>query len=186
MATHRRRARSEPGIFSIDPYGLIWMTLIYLAVMMVKWWYISPGNPQDNNCVACVVAVLWILSVLTFSLLSLFWIFWSKKYEKGITFVFFLSLICLILAVADYFAARYVTGKLFYGGVLRWEESQASYLIDTFIPHSIGLLVIASVLYSIIRVFFCRDLVEKPLVFTFGAIIVLSVIPLVYIGLILY
>ncbi|MCI0507363.1 MAG: hypothetical protein L0Z73_14820 [Gammaproteobacteria bacterium] len=162
------------------------MALIYLAVMVAKWWYFSPSNPQDNNCVACVVAVIWILTMLIFAVLSLFWIFWSKKYEKGITFVIFLSLICLLLAVVDYFAAHYVVGKLFYGGVLRWEESQASYLIDTFIPHSIGLLVISSLLYSVIRVLTCHDLVEKPLVFTYGVIIVLSVIPLFYIGLKLY
>jgi hypothetical protein len=186
MATGRRRARSQSGILSKDPYGVIWMGLIYLGVLISKWWYFSPANPEDNNCVACVVAVAWILSILIFTLLSIFWVLWSKKYQKGITFAFFLGLLCLILVILDYYAVQFVVGKLFYGGSLRWEETQASYLIDTFIPHTIGLLVITSVLYTMIRVFICRDLVEKPLVFTFGAILVLAVLPLFYIGLKLY
>ncbi|WP_455207636.1 hypothetical protein [Kaarinaea lacus] len=186
MVTGRRRTRSRSGILSKDPFGLLWMALIYLAVMIAKWWYFSPADPQDNNCVACVVAVIWILSVLIFTLLPLFWVFWTKKYEKGVTFVFFLSLLCLILVIVDYYAAHFVIGKLFYGGSLRWDESQASYLIDTFIPHTIGLLIITSQLYTMLRVFICRDLVEKPLVFTFGAIIILAVIPLFFIGLKLY
>ena len=186
MATGRRRARKESGILSKDPYGLIWMGLIYLAVLISKWWYFSPANPEDNNCVACVVAVVWILSILIFTLLSIFWVLWSRKYEKGITFAFFLGLLCLILVILDYYAVQFVVGKFFYGGSLRWEETQASYLIATFIPHTIGLLVITSVLYTMMRVFICRDLVEKPLVFTFGAILVPAVIPLFYIGLKLY
>ncbi|HEY5602626.1 MAG TPA: hypothetical protein VIM41_05920 [Gammaproteobacteria bacterium] len=94
-----------------------------------------------------------------------------------------LSLICLILAVIDYYAAQLVVNKLLYRGALRWEESQAPYLVDTFIPHTIGLLLISAMLYSVIRVFFCRDLVEKPLVYAFGAIVVVAVIPLFYVGL---
>ena len=186
MATHRRRQRSRSGFLSKDPYGLIWMALIFLGVMIAKWWHFSPSNPEDNNCVACVVAVIWIISILVFTLLSMFWVLWSKKYEMGITFVFMLCILCLILALVDYHVVQFVIGKLFYGGSLRWQESQASYLIDTFIPHSIGLLVISSIFYSMIRVFLCRDLVEKPLVYTFGAIVVLSVLPLFYIGLWLY
>jgi len=186
MATGRRRARSDSGILSKDPYGLIWLGLIYLGVLISKWWYFSPANPEDNNCVACVVAVTWILSMLVFVFMSLFWVIWSRKYQKGITFAFFLGLLCLILVIVDYYVVEFVVRKLFYGGSLRWEESQASYLLDAFIPHTIGLLVITSVLYSMLRVFICRDLVEKPLVFTFGVILVVSVIPLFYIGLKLY
>lgn len=186
MATHRRRTRSESGLLGKDPYGLVWLGLVYLAVLISKWWYFSPADPADNNCVACVVAVVWFLSVLLFVPLSLFWVFWSRKYEKGITFAFFLGLFCLILSILGYYAAEFVIGKLFYGGSLRWDETQASYLLDTFVPHTIGLLVITSMLYTMLRVFICRDLVEKPLVFTFGAILVLAVIPLFYIGLKLY
>ncbi|WP_455220306.1 hypothetical protein [Kaarinaea lacus] len=186
MATGRRRTRSQSGIFSKDPYGLLLMGLLYLAVLVSKWWYFSPDNLEGNNCVACVIAVVWILSMLVFTLLSLFWVLWSRKYQKGITFAFFLGLLCLILVIVDYYVVEFVIGKLFYGGSLRWEEAQASELLDSFIPHNIGLLAITSVLYSMLRVFICRDLVEKPLVFTFGAILVLSVIPLFYIGLKLY
>ena len=187
MAT-RRRHRSEAGssIFSKDPYGLVWLALIYLSVMIAKWWFINPANPEDNNCVSCVVAVIWLLSVLVYTVLILFWIGWSRKYEKGTTFVFFLGLLCLLLAVADYYVVQFVVGKLFYGGVLNWQESQASYLIDTFIPHSIGLMLVSSVFYSMLRVLVSRDLTEKPLVYTFAAILLLSVIPLYFLGLLLY
>lgn len=187
MATKRRhRSRSSSSILSKDPYGLIWLALIFLSVMIAKWWFLSPANPEDYNCVACVVAVIWILAVLVHAILILFWIGWSKKYEKGITFVIFLSLLCLVLALLDYQVAQFVIGKLFYGGVLNWQESQASYLIDTFIPHSIGLLLVSSVFYSMLRVFVSRDLVEKPLVYTFAAIVGLSAIPLYLLGLLLY
>ena len=99
MATSRRRQRSQSTLLSKDPYGLVGLALIYLAIMVAKWFYISP--PEGDNCVGCVIAVIWIVSMLVFSLLSIFWIFWSRKYDKGTTFVFFLCLLCLLLAVVD-------------------------------------------------------------------------------------
>ena len=184
----RRRHRSKEGssIFSKDPYGLVWLAMIYLAVMIAKWWFLSPANPEDNNCVACVVAVIWLLSILLHILLVLFWVGWSKKYKKGATFVFFLSLFCVILAMVDFYLVKFVIGKLYYSGMLNWQEAQSSELIDTFIPHSVGLMLVSSVFYSMLRVFLSRDLVEKPLVYTFAAILMLSVIPLYFLGLVLY
>jgi len=184
----RRRRRSEAGssIFSKDPFGLVWLVLIYLCVMVAKWWFISPANADDNNCVACVVAVIWLIAIVVNLALVLFWIGWSKKYEKGLMFVFFLSLLCLILAGVDYYVVQFVVGKLFYGGVLNWQESQASELIDIFVPHSVGLLLVTSMFYSMLRVVVSRDLVEKPLVYTYAAILILTTGPLYLLGTLLY
>lgn len=186
--TNRRRQRSHgsSGILSKDPFGLIWLAIIYLAIMIAKWWYISPAKPEDNNCVACVVAVIWLLSILLFVGLALFWVLWTKKYEKGPVFVFFLFLACLILTIADFYVLHFVIGKLFYGGMLNWQESQASYLIDVFVPHSVALLLVCSVFYTVIRVLMCRDLSQPALVYTVSAILLLTVVPLSLLGLILY
>ena len=187
MATKRRqRTQRNDNLLSKDPYGLIWLSILFLAVMIVKWWVISPANKEDGNCIACVVAVIWLLSVIIHLLLVLFWIGWSSKYEKGIAFVFLLCLLCLVLAGIGYAALEFVVGKLFYGGVLNWQETQASELIDIFIPHSVGLLLISSIFYSMVRIFFCRDLAEKKLVYLFASIIVLSILPLYFLGLIAY
>jgi hypothetical protein len=187
MATKRRkRAQSGDSLLSKDPYGLIWLSLLFLIIMVVKWWVISPANKEDGNCVACVVAVIWLLSVIIHLLLVFFWVGWSSKYEKGAVFVFFLCVICVALAALDYAVIQFAVGKLFYGGVLNWQESQASELIDILIPHSVGLLLITSVFYSMIRVFLCRDLAEKKLVYLFATVVVLSVLPLYFLGLIAY
>lgn len=188
MASKRkqRSSRSEGNLLSKDPYGLIWLSLIFLVVMTVKWWLISPANPEDSNCVACVVVVVWLLSVLVHLLLVFFWIGWTKKYEKGVAFVFFLGLLCLLLAVIDYSVVQFSVGKLFYGGVLSWQEAQASYLIDIFIPHSVGLLLISSIFYSMLRVMISRDLAEKKMVYLLASIVMLSVVPLYFLGLIAY
>lgn len=187
MATRRRqRANSGDSLLSKDPYGLAWLSILFLVVMVVKWWVISPSYRDAGNCVACVVAVVWLLSVIIHLLLVFFWIGWSKKYEKGTAFVFFLCLLCVIIAAIDFKVVQFSVGKLFYGGVLNWQESQASELIDVFIPHSVGLLLITSVAYSMIRVFVSRDLAEKKMVYLFAAIVLISVVPLYFLGLIAY
>jgi hypothetical protein len=184
----RRRQRSQSGgsLLSKDPFGLVWLSIIFLAVMIVKWWVLSPANAEEGNCVACVVAVIWLLAIATHLLLVFFWMGWSKKYEKGTAFVFFLSLLCLFLAAVDFHVVQFAVGKLFYGGVLNWQESQASYLIDIFIPHSVGLLLISSIFYSMLRVFVSRDLAEKKLVYLFASIIMLAAVPLYFLALIAY
>jgi hypothetical protein len=184
MVPSRRRKRSQSTLLSKDPFGLVGLSLLYLIVMVAKWWYISP--PEGNNCVGCVVGVIWLISTGVFALLSVFWVLWSKKYAKGTAFVFFLCLLCLILVAVDYEVVKYVIGKLYYGGALRWQEADASYLMDTFIAHSLGLMLLSAIFYSTLRVFFCRELTEKPLVYVLNAIIMLSVLPLFYLGLRLY
>ena len=187
MATKRRhRSQAGSSIFSKDPYGLVWLALIYLLLMIAKWWIISPADPADNNCVACVVAVIWLLSILVQTPLILFWIGWTRKYEQGTTFVFFLCILCLILAIVDFYLVKFVISKFLYGGMLNWQETQAFYLIDVFIPHSVGLLALTSVFYSMVRAAVSRDLVEKPLVYTFIVIVVLTVLPLYILGMKLY
>ena len=187
MATRRRqRASSEGSTLSKDPYGLIWLSLIFLMVMVLKWWVISPENREAGNCVACVVAVIWLISVIVHLLLVFFWIGWSKKYEKGTVFVLLLSILCLVLAAVDYAAVHFAVGKLFFGGALNWQEAQASELIDIFIPHSIALLLISSITYSMIRIFFCRDLADKKLVYLMAAVITVSVLPMYFLGLVAY
>jgi len=187
MATRRRqRTHSGDNLLSKDPYGLIWLALLFLVILIVKWWVLSPEYRESGNCVACVVAVTWLVSVIIHLLLVFFWIVWSKKYEKGTAFVFILCLLCIVVAAIDYEVLKFSVGKLFYGGVLNWQESQASELIDVFIPHSVGLLLITSVAYSMIRVFVSRDLTEKKMVYLFAAIVLLSVVPLYFLGLIAY
>lgn len=187
MATRRRqRAQSSGNLLSKDPYGLIWLSLIFLTVMVVKWWVISPEYAESGNCVACVVSVVWLLSIIIHLLLVFFWIGWSKKYEKGTVFTLLLCILCLVLAAVDFKVMQFAIGKLFYGGVLNWQESQASELIDIFIPHSIGLLLISSICYSMIRIFTCRDLAEKKMVYLMATVIIVSVAPLYFLGLVAY
>lgn len=187
MATRKRhRASSGGSLLSKDPYGLVWLSLIFLAVMVAKWWVISPEYRESGNCVACAVAVIWLISVIIHLLLVFFWIGWSKKYEKGTAFVLLLSILCLALAAIDYKVMQFAIGKLFYGGVLNWQEAQASELIDIFIPHSIALLLICSITYSMVRVFVCRDLAEKKMVYLMATVIILSVAPLYFLGLVAY
>jgi len=188
MAHSRRRHQSASGgnIFSKDPFGTIWLALVFLVMLIGKWFVLSPGDPQDSNCVGCVVAVLWIMAILVSALMSLFWILWIQKFEKGTSFVFFLSIFSVVSAVIYYEFAVFVMGKLFYGGSLNWQESQASFLLDEFVPHSVGLFLVSMVLYSAVRMLFCRDLVDKPLVYSFSAILIVAVAPITYLGLWLY
>jgi len=187
MATRKRqRAQSGESLLSKDPYGLVWLSLLFLVVMVVKWWILSPEFREAGNCVACAVSVIWLLSMIVHLVLVFFWIGWSKKYAKGIAFVIFLSLLCLFLAAVDYQVVRFAIGKLFYGGVLNWQESQSTDLIDILIPHSIALLLISSLCYSMVRVFITRDLAEKKMVYLTASIILLSVLPLYFLSLIAY
>ena len=184
--TRRHRARSGSGILSKDPYGLFWLALIYLAILFVKWWIISPAKPEDTGCMACAMGVIWLLSVSLYSVLIFFWIGWTRSNAKGPVFVFFLAMLCLILTIVDYYVVKIVMSKLLYAGVFHWEESEAYNLIDILIPHSVALMALVSISYSMVRTLLCRDLVQKPLVYTFVGIVLLSSIPLYLMGIKLY
>jgi len=188
MANSRRRHHSASGgnILSKDPFGTTWFALLFLGMLIGKWFVLSPGNPDDNNCVGCVVAVLWTLGILVSVLASLFWILWAQKFEKGTSFVFFLSILGIFSSVIYYQFAEFVMGKLFYGGSLNWQDAHASYLLDELVPHSVGLFLVSMVIYAALRVVFCRDLVDKPLVYSFSAILLVAVTPITYLGLWLY
>jgi len=188
MAHTRRRHHSPAGrnVFSKDPFGVTWLALFFLAILITKWFILSPGNPEDGNCVGCVVAVLWVMAVLVSLLMGLFWIIWAQKFAKGASFVFFLVLFCLFSTALYYQFTDFVMRKLFYGGSLNWQEAQATYLLDEFVPHSVGLFLVSMVFYIAIRVIFCRNLTDKGLVYIFSTILVLAVTPLTYLGLWLY
>jgi hypothetical protein len=186
MQTRRRQRTAGSGILSKDPYGLIWVAFIYLALLVGKWWVLSPADPETSGCVVCAVAVIWLISVLLHSLLIVFWINWSRSYIKGPVFVFFLAMMCLILGISDFYLVKIVISKLLNVGLLSWPETQIEYLIEVFIPHSIALMVITSIFYSMLRTLLCPDLVQKPLVYTFVGIMLLAVGPLYFMGLVVY
>ena len=185
-STRRKRSRSGSGILSKDPYGLLWLALIYLAILFLKWWVVSPAKPEDTGCLACAMGIIWVLSILIYSLLIVFWIGWTRSNAKGPVFVFFLAMLCLILTIVDFYAVKIIMSKLLNAGVLHWEESEATNLIDILIPHSVALMALVSVTYSMVRTLVCRDLVQKPLVYTFIGIVLLSTIPLYLMGIKLY
>jgi len=185
-STRRQRSRSGSGILGKDPFGILWLALIYLAILFLKWWIVSPAKPEDTGCLACAMGIIWFLSILIYSLLIFFWIGWTRSNAKGPMFVFFLAMLCLILTIVDYYVVKIVMSKLLYAGVLHWEESEAYNLIDILIPHSVALMALTSVSYSMVRTLVCRDLVQKPLVYSFIAIVLISVGPLYMMGIKLY
>ena len=100
--------------------------------------------------------------------------------------MFLMSMMCLVCALIDYNIALFVIRKLFYGGVLSWEEAQAPFLLNDFIPHTIALAMVTAVFYTALRIIVSKDIVEKNLVYTFGAILILTTLPLMYLGVMLY
>lgn len=177
---------SGDSILSKDPFGLLWFGLLFLAVLVAKFWFISPPAPEDTSCYACAVGVMWIMTVLVFSLMTFLTILWSRKFEKGTAFVFVMCMMCVVCAVIDYNVALFVVRKLFYGGALSWDEANAEFLFNDFVPHTIALALVVSVFYTMVRIILSKDIVERNLVYTFGGIMILTTLPLMYLGIMLY
>lgn len=183
---HHHHPSASSSILSKDPFGLVWLGLLYLAVLVAKWWYISPDSQQDGNCVGCVVFITWFLSLLVSVLLSMFWIFWTEKSQKNNLFIFIINVIVILCTVIVYKFDLYVIAKLYYAGSLNWQEAQAQELFDSFVPHVVGLYMVTALIYSMLRVVVCRDLEEKFMTVGYGVVMILVTVPLVYIGLVMY
>ena len=195
MSRTRRRShirttnRSSSSILSKDPYGLIWVALLFLSVLIAKWLFISPPDAQTTgleSCVLCVIFIVWFLSVLVSVLLMFFWILWSEKFSKSPLFVFIINVVIIVVALSAYKFVDYVVGKLFYSGVLRWQETQATYLFDEMLPHSMGLFLLVAILYSMVRILFCRELENRGFTITYSVLMALFAIPLMILGVWLY
>ena len=165
---HRRRARhTNPvvGFFSKDPFGVTWFSLLYLALIITKWWYIAPPAIDNQNCLACVVAIVFVMAVTITLLLTAFWILWtSKRQKKALLFLF---LICLgvigCTALLDV-ATQAVFGKLYYSGMLSWNAADLSFLLDDFLHHASGLYLGVLMVYSMLRIAISSEFEQRKFV----------------------
>ena len=194
MSRRRRRSQlhhaqrihtgsSSGGILSKDPYGLIWLSLLLAIVFAAKWLILTPPM---QGCVLCVVGINWFIYTLAGALLMFFWILWAERFPKNTLFIFTFNVVVILLILGAYKFAQYVIAKLFFGGMLSWLETEATYLFDVMLPHTLGLALLTVVTYSMVRVLFCSDLQDKRLSLTYGILMVLSMAPLFLLGLVAY
>jgi hypothetical protein len=189
MSRRRRSQQSNPVVafFQKDPFGVTWFALLLLAVLIAKWWYIAPPQIDAGNCLGCVVAVFMGLSVVITALLSLFWVLWTAKRQlKGIVFVFLIALGVIGCAALVDFLAQELFNRMYVAGLLDWQATDITYLLDDFLHHSAGLYLGVLMIYAMARIALSPQFEHRKYVIPINGIFIVVAGALLYIGIMLY
>ena len=189
MARSRRRSGSNPivAFFSKDPFGVTWFALLFIAVLIAKWWYIAPPAISAQSCLGCVAAVLIVLSALVTFIISLFWMLWqAKRQKKNLLFLFLICLLVLVCtALLDFFSQE-IFSQLYYRGFLRWQETDITYLLDDFLRHSAGLYLGVLMIYAMLRIAFDPGFSPRKYIIPINIAFILVAAFLLLMGVVLY
>ena len=189
MSKRSRSSSSSNKFISLllsDEFGAVWLSLLFLSVLILKWYVVDPVQIEGGPCVICVILLLWLMSIFVSVLIAAIWWAWNNKAEKGIGLMLVLPLYILGCSfLADYLLQRIVP-KLYYGGLLSWPEAGYSFLIDDMVRHGVGLLMATAVAYSMVRLAICHDLADKKIVIPVSLCIMLATASLLLLGIKLY
>ena len=187
-----RRSRSNLSsnpviaILQKDQFGSLWLSLLFLAVLISKWFVLSPVEIEGEPCVACVVALIWAMMLSASILITTVWTLWTDKVEKGIGLMFALlgSILGIVWLIGIF--TRGIVEKFYQSGVLYWPEASVTFLVDDMVNHSIGLFLATAVIYAMLRLMFCKDLSEKKIVIPISLCVALAASGLLFLGIKLY
>ena len=189
MSRSRRRSASNPlvSFFSRDPFGVTAFSVLYLAVLIAKWWYIAPPSLNADSCLGCVTAVLVVIAMLVTAPLTAFWILWlDKRQKKNVLFVFLITLLVLGVAALLDFLLKEIFSQLYFRGLLRWHETDITYLLDDFLPHCAGLYLGVLMLYAMLRMAFDPGFSPRKYVIPINLVFMGVAAFLLLIGIMLY
>lgn len=175
------------AFFRKDPVGVVWFLISFSILLIAKWWFLQPKLVNEQNCLVCVLAILLLLSVLITLILSLFWALWeTKRQQKGVIFLFLFSLGILFCTFLFDLFTQGIFSQLYYGGILRWQEAEISFLMDDFLKHSTGLYLAVLMMYSMARIAVCKTFVNRKYVLFMNSVFFLAATILLFMGMFLY
>jgi hypothetical protein len=151
-----------------DQFGVFLVSLLFVAALVMKWQYINPAKLGDQSCMICAVFILWCLSVPITLLLTVLWNFWERQFDNGFSLVLILCFGVLCCTVLMDYTSGIIFAKLYYVGVLEWQESHVNYLFDDFIHHSAGIYLATLMLYTMMRVIFKKRIANRKIVVAMG------------------
>jgi len=174
------------NLLKMDRFGVIWFAILYLAVLLTKWLYLSPVIKENEDCYLCVIAILMGLALIIPLIMTALWELWSEKLGKGLFFLFIMCVTTLACAFLMDLSSKVVLSKLIYGGLLSWQESQLSYLFDDFLHHCAGLFLATLMIYTTLRIAISAEFVDRKMVISVSMILCAMSSGLLVIGLLLY
>jgi hypothetical protein len=189
MARNRRSRSSSPVVAFLkkDPFGVIWFALLFIAVMIAKWWYLQPPAISTDDCLVCVTALIVIMAIVITLLLTLFWILWTaKRQKKNIVFLFLICLGVLGCTALLDFASQKLFGRLYYMGLLHWQAADITYLLDDFLRHSAGLYLGVLMAYAMARIAVDSGFEPRKYVIPINFVFIGVAAFLLLVGLVLY
>jgi hypothetical protein len=150
-----RRSNTHPIVdfFQKDPFGITWFTILYIAILVAKWWYVDPPEIDPQSCLACVTILEVILAALVSVLITVFWILWlAKRQKKNLVFLFLVCVLVIGCTGLLDVASQAFFSQLYYQGFLRWQETDVTYLLDVFLLHNAGLYMGVLMAYAMLRI----------------------------------
>lgn len=151
----KRRSNANPlvAFFSKDPFGVTWFSLLFVAVLITKWWYLAPPAIGAQNCLWCVTVLTVAVAALITLLLTFFWMLWlAKRQKKNILFLFMICLGVIGCTALLDIISQELFSQLYYRGFLNWQETEVTYLLDDFLRHSTGLYLGTLMVYAMVRI----------------------------------
>ncbi len=169
-----------------DQFGILWFSLMFVAVLLGKWFLIESIDVGVGSCLFCVVVVLWLLALL-FSILPMaVWLLWETKGGKSTSMVFVLVIMALASAVLFDVASEKIVTKLYHVGWIHWADTHVTYLLEDLVHHAAGLYLGCLVLYTGLRVTFSNSFADRGTVIPVALIFTGTASLLLFIGVVLY
>ena len=174
------------NIIKMDRFGVLWFAILYTAVLLTKWAYLSPVIQENEDCYLCVIAILIGLALIIPLIMTALWELWSEKLGKGLFFLFIMCVTSLGCAFLMDLASKVVIGKLYYGGILAWDDAQLSYLFEDFLHHCAGLFLATLMIYTTFRIAISSEFIDRKIMISVSLILLAMSSSLLVIGLLLY
>ena len=189
VRARKRRSSTHPivAFFQKDPFGITWFTILYVAVLITKWWYLEPPAIDPQSCLACVAVLEVILAVIITLLITVFWILWlAKRQNKNLLFLFLICLLVIGCTGLLDVASQEFFSQLYYRGFLRWQGVDVTYLLDDFLRHAAGLYLGVLMIYTMLRIAFDPGFTPRKYVITINIAFIGVAAFILLMGVVLY
>jgi len=163
----RRNNSAGHNILQKDPFGVIWVTLLFIFVAIIRFWVLDPSLVDADNSVPSVLAAVVPISICISLALTGVWIFWAARAPITMGFYFILGGIGVLCAMLLSKVSQSFINILYQKGLISWQADTISVLQTQIVPHLAGLYLGSLMIVLAIRMLLVKDIQPRlPLVLT--------------------
>jgi len=163
----RKQKSTVSDILKKDVFGVIWVTLLFLFVTIIRFWVLDSSLIDQGNCLPCVLGAVLPISIFVSLILTGLWIFWAERAPITMGFYFILGGIGVLCAMLVNRVSQAFINILYQKGLVSWQADSIEILQQQIVPHLTGLYLGSLMFYVAIRMLMVKEIQARtPLVLT--------------------